>query len=175
MSGKLMSMVILLCAVLAGGLLYYLQIYGFYTDVADGAAEVTLTARDDDTPHEIPYAAFQAIDAESSPIRYRACFVTSMALDRLDEDFLPYPNAEPRNAPGWFDCFDARAIAAELAAGTARAYLGQKNVAYGVDRIVAITSDGRGYVWHDLNACGDRAYDGTQIGEDCPPRPAPGN
>ncbi|HBR38682.1 MAG TPA: histidine kinase, partial [Sulfitobacter pontiacus] len=40
------------------------------------------------------------------------------------------------------------------------------------DRIVAITSDGRGYVWHELNDCGDKAYDGTVVGEACPERPA---
>jgi hypothetical protein len=89
----------------------------------------------------------------------------------LTETYVAFERPEPRNAPGWFDCFDAGAIAAALQDGTARAYLGGKNVAYGVDRIVAITEDGRGYVWHDLNECGDKAYDGTVIGEACPPRP----
>ena len=48
----------------------------------------------------------------------------------------------------------------------------QKNVHYGVDRIVAITDDGRGFVWHELNDCGEKAYDGTVVGEECPPAPA---
>ena len=60
---------------------------------------------------------------------------------------------------------------AELEAGTAQAFIGQKNVDFGVDRIVAITQDGRGYVWHDLNHCGEKAYDGTVVGEECPARP----
>ncbi|MCX8228299.1 MAG: DUF6446 family protein, partial [Sulfitobacter sp.] len=71
-----------------------------------------------------------------------------------------------------FDCFDAAAIGAELAAGTAVPFLSQKNVHFGVDRIVAITDDGRGYIWHDLNDCGDKAYDGTIVGEECPGREA---
>ena len=62
-------------------------------------------------------------------------------------------------------------IETELAAGTALTFMGQKNIHYGVDRIVAITADGRGYVWHDLNDCGEKSYDGTVVGEDCPPRP----
>ena len=76
----------------------------------------------------------------------------------------------PRNAPAWFDCFDAEAIAEELKAGSALTFLGQKNIHYGVDRIVAITEDGRGYIWHELNDCGQKAYDGTVVGEECPPR-----
>ena len=39
-----------------------------------------------------------------------------------------------------------------------------------VDRVVAITEDGRGYVWHELNDCGAKAYDGSPTGEACPPR-----
>ena len=77
---------------------------------------------------------------------------------------------DPRNAPGWFDCFDAPAIARDLADGNATAFIGVKNIHFGVDRIVAITQDGRGYAWHELNNCGHKAYDGTVVGEECPPR-----
>ena len=49
--------------------------------------------------------------------------------------------------------------------------MGVKNIHFGVDRIVAITEDGKGYVWHALNNCGEKAYDGTVVGEECPPRP----
>jgi hypothetical protein len=40
-----------------------------------------------------------------------------------------------------------------------------------VDRIVAVTDHGQGFAWHELNACGEKAYDGTVVGETCPPRP----
>ena len=59
--------------------------------------------------------------------------------------------------------------------GAVLVFLGQKNVHYGVDRIVAIHEDGRGWVWQDLNDCGEKAYDGTVIGEECPPRPDSGS
>jgi len=43
-------------------------------------------------------------------------------------------------------------------------------VAYGVDRVVALTADGRGWSWHELNECGHKAYDGTAVGPACPDR-----
>ena len=89
----------------------------------------------------------------------------------LSETYVVSEDIVPRNAPGWFDCFDAAEIGAELEAGTALTFLSKKNVHFGVDRIVAITSDGRGYIWHELNDCGDKSYDGTVVGEACPERP----
>ena len=91
----------------------------------------------------------------------------------LTETYELLEEATPRNAPGWFDCFDAETLGDDLQSGKALPFMGQKNIAYGVDRIVAITEDGRGYVWHELNDCGKKAYDGTVVGEACPPRPEP--
>ncbi|WP_299729717.1 DUF6446 family protein [uncultured Tateyamaria sp.] len=168
MNGKIIVSSILVSAVLGGAALYYLQVYGFYEPVAE--AQVQLVSVVSDAPEPITIDAFEAIDADSSPIRYRACFTTDMSLSLLTETFVGLEDATPRNAPHWFDCFDADAIAAELYAGTALPFLGQKNVEFGVDRIVAITEDGRGYVWHELNDCGEKAYDGTIVGEECPKR-----
>ena len=151
MTGKILAALIVITALIAGAGMYYLQVYGFYDEVTQ--EEVNLVS-------------------VVSPIRYRACFRTEMSLATLTETFVGLDKAEPRNAPGWFDCFDAAAIGAELEAGTALPFLSQKNVHYGVDRIVAITQDGRGYIWHELNDCGDKAYDGTVVGEECPERPA---
>lgn len=171
MNGKVVAIVLGLSAAVAGGAMYYLQVYGFYTEVqADPGQDVSLTLLGGGA-EPILYDSFQAIDADSSPIRYRACFTTTMSHALLSETYVPADTAEPRVAPGWFSCFDAEAIAAELEAGTALAFLGLKNVSYGVDRIVAITEDGRGYVWHELNDCGQKAYDGTVVGEECPARP----
>ena len=168
MSGKIVGIVILLSSLIGGIALYYLQVYGFYEPVE--VAEVQLTSVVSDAPEPIPFDTFEAIDADSSPIRYRACFTTPMSLALLTETYVGLDTATPRNAPGWFDCFDAEAIAAELDAGTALPFLGEKNVDFGVDRIVAITEHGRGYVWHELNDCGEKAYDGTIVGEECPRR-----
>ena len=168
MIGRVAVVFILASALLGGAALYYLQVYGFYRDVE--TAEVRLMPQGGDTPEPIALTAFEAIDADSSPIRYRACFSTPLRPDEAAATYTPLDRAVPRNAPGWFDCFDAAAIAAQLDAGTARAFLGTKNVHFGVDRIVVLTDDGRGYVWHELNDCGQKAYDGTIVGEECPPR-----
>jgi len=169
MSGKIVVIVILVSALIAGAALYYLQIYGFYDDVTDAQVElVSLTTQE---PEEIAADNLQAIDADSSPIRFRACFTHNLSLAMATETYEMTDHTDPRNAPGWFDCFDAAAIGAEIEAGTALTFLGAKNVHYGVDRIVALTDDGRGYIWHELNDCGEKSYDGTVIGETCPERP----
>lgn len=170
MSGKIVGLALVLSAFIAGAALYYLQIYGFYEEATAEVEEVRLLSRSSETPVAIRAESIQAIDAESSPIRFRACFTTSSSLPELTEAYVEFDRAVPRNAPGWFVCFDAAAIADELKAGTAVAFLGEKNIDFGVDRIVAITEDGRGYIWHELNDCGEKAYDGTIVGEECPTR-----
>ena len=172
MNGKIIGIVLMLSALIAGAGLYYLQVYGFYTTLSAQTEEVTLVSLSSGEPEAIPADGFEGIDADSSPIRYRACFETSLSLATATETYTLLEDATPRNAPAWFDCFDAAALGAALDAGTALPFLSQKNVHYGVDRIVAITEDGRGYVWHELNDCGDKAYDGTVVGEACPPLPA---
>jgi hypothetical protein len=166
--GKFLAVLLLGSAVIAGASMYYLQVYGLYDEAT--TQEVRLVSVVDELPEAISFENFEAIDSQSSPIRYRACFTTDLSLSLLTETYVGLEKATPRNAPEWFDCFDAAAIAAELEAGTALPFLGQKNVHFGVDRIVAITQDGRGYIWHDLNDCGDKAYDGTIVGEECPGR-----
>ncbi len=171
MTGKLLAIILGLSAVLAGAGMYYLQVYGFYYEVEPKPGQdVTLLSVGGETPQPIAYSLFQAIDADSSPIRYRACFNTDLSKEQLS-GFTTVENAEPLTAPGWFDCYDAVAIADALKTGQAQAYMSAKNIHYGVDRIVVIAEDGRGFVWHSLNNCGEKAYDGTVVGEECPPRP----
>lgn len=172
MAGKILSILLVVCGLAAGGAMYYLQVYGFYQTVdARPGQDVVLLPLDSDVPQAIQYSGFEAIDADSSPIRYRACFETTLRPDALAQLFTLSEALDPRNAPGWFDCFDAPALGAALKAGSATAFMGQKNIEFGVDRIVAITDDGRGFVWHELNNCGKKAYDGTVVGEACPERP----
>ena len=172
MMGKILGGVILAFALFAGAALYYLQVYAFYEEVDAPAEGIMLMPLGSGEGEVIPMEDFRAIDADSSPIRYRACFTTPYSLALLTETFQMVEDIEPRNAPNWFDCFDAAALGAELEAGTALTFLSQKNIHFGMDRIVAVTDDGRGYVWHELNDCGDKAYDGTIVGEECPPLPS---
>ncbi len=176
MNGKILGGGVVSIALIAGVAMYYLQIYAFYDEVpATGTRDVELTLLATGEPEPILYDSFRAIDSESSPIRYRACFTTSVSQAFLSETFEFYDGAQPRVAPGWFDCFDAEAIGAQIADGSALVFTGQRNIEYGIDRVVAITADGRGYVWHEINECGDKAYDGSPLGKDCPERDAGSN
>ena len=167
MTGKILSLAILVCALIAGAGMYYLQVYAYYYEVPEDQAEVVLTTTSG-AAEVLDVLDFQGIDAESSPIRYRACFSTTLEFDTLLERFEAHTGSDPRNAPGWFDCFDAAAIGGMIEAGDAVVLTGQRNLEFGIDRVVAITRDGRGYVWHDVNDCGDKLYDGSPKGTDCP-------
>ncbi len=171
MSGRVLVSLIVMLALIGGAAMYYLQVYAYYrTVVPVPGQDVRLVPVSGGAPEPIDYGAFQAIDATSSPIRYRACFTTSLTPAEASRLYQRSEHNEPRVAPGWFDCFDAEEIGQDLAQGRAAAFLGVKNIAYGVDRVVVITEDGRGFAWHELNQCGKKAYDGTVVGEECPPR-----
>ena len=149
--GKIMAGGTLVTALVAGVLMYWLQVYAFYDEVAFTPDEVMLTPLVTETPEPIPVDGFEGIDADSSPLRYRACFTVPMSLPMLTETYVMYDEAEPLIGPGWFDCFDAEAIGEALESGEALAFLGQKNIHYGVDRVVAVFGDGRAFAWHQLN------------------------
>ncbi len=158
-------------AAIAGAVLYYQQVYAYYTTVQADAQDVRLTSVVTGQPEPVIFEDFQGIDANSSPLRYRACFQTVLSQAMLTETYVIYDDAEPRNAPGWFDCFDAQTIGADLESGEALAFLGTENIQYGIDRIVAVYPDGRAYAWHQINPCGEVVFDGNPTPDDCPPAP----
>ena len=168
MSGKVVAIVLVSLGLLAGAAMYYLQVYAFYEDVAltgeGGSIELRISTGDG-RELDLPATDFKGIDGSSSPIRFRACFRAELPAA---EEFLAYEDAVPLNAPGWFDCFDAAAIGSDLASGAARAYLGEAHVAYGIDRVLAVYSDGRAYAWHQINACGEEVFDGKPAPEGGP-------
>ena len=162
MSGKVMVIFLLVAGLAGGAAMYWLQVYAFYERVDDVALAITT----DGVAQPLEATGVQAIDATSSPLRFRACFEVAgeVAGD-------PYPQAVPLNAPGWFDCFDAEAIGDALASGGAQAYLGQSNVTFGIDRVIAVFPDGRAFAWHQINICGEEVFDGRPAPEGCPPAP----
>ena len=164
MTGRIAAALVVLAAILGGGGMYWLQVHAFYDRSAGG--EVVLTAADGER-RAVTARDVEAIDADSSPLRYRACF----AHDLDPADFAPYPAAEPTVGPGWFECYDAAAVGAAIEAGRARAVLGTAGVTYGVDRVAALLPDGRGVMWHQLNPCGEAVYAGREAPSGCPPPP----
>ena len=151
MNGKIVGSFIVVTALVFGAVVYYTQVYAFYDQVAGEDAAVQLTNLATGTPEPIVIEDFEGIDGSSSPIRYRACFTASMSFAAITETYAEYEGATPLTAPGWFSCFDAVAIGEALETGEAVAFLGQKNIQDGVDRVVAIFPDGRGFAWNQLN------------------------
>jgi hypothetical protein len=166
--GRVIVMGIAFSALFAGALMYYLQVYGYYKEVAAEVADVQLTALVSGVPEPVVFENFKAIDSNSSPVRYRACFEMPLSLATLTETYVMYDDPVPLIAPGWFDCFDAETLGGDLETGAALAFLGQADVKYGIDRIVAVYPDGRAFSWHQINACGEVVFDGDPVPETCP-------
>lgn len=167
---RVIIVLMLLFGAAAGGVLYYQQVYAYYDEVQFSADAVQMTSVSTGMVEPIVVDSFAAIDADSSPLRYRACFQTTLSQAMLSETYVMVGGAEPRVAPSWFDCFDAAQIGADLT-GDAIAFMGVENIQYGIDRIVAIYPDGRGFAWHQINACGEVVFDGARPPDDCPPLP----
>ena len=152
MNGKLVAGGIVGLGAIFGVALWYMQVYAFYRPIeaSSPAAEVRLTAiaGGEET---LPTAAFQGTDADSSPLKFRSCFTVPVSLATLTETYRVYDTPTPLIAPSWFTCFDAATLTDDLAAGTAVAFLGQRNIMPGVDRVVAVYPDGRGFAWQQLN------------------------
>ncbi len=147
------------------------SVYAFYEPVkATGTDDVQMTVMVTGVPEPILYENFEAIDADSSPIRF-GLFTTSQSLAMMSETYKPYEGAVPLVAPRWFDCFDAKEIGGALETGEAIAFLGEENVEYGIDSVVAVLPDGRGFVWRQINHCGEVVFDGQPAPENCPPKP----
>jgi len=158
-------------ALAAGALMYYLQVYAYYDEISAEVANVQLVSVVSGEAEPVMFESYKGIDADSSPLRYRACYRIGGSLAMLTETYVLIDAAEPRIAPDWFDCFNAEQLGADLASGDALAFLGQKDVHYGIDRIVAVYADGRAYAWHQINACGEVVFDGNPAPEGCPPPP----
>lgn len=161
----------LVIALTAGAALYYLQVYAYYDDVTAQVEEVQLTSIFTGEPEPILFENFKAIDSNSSPVRFRACFDTPLSFGLLTETYETYETAEPLIAPAWFDCFNAETLGDDLGSGVAIAFLGTENIQYGIDRVIAVYPDGRAYAWHQINACGEVVFDGNAAPETCPPAP----
>ena len=152
-AGRLIVAFIVFSAAVGGAFLWYTAERAFYEPVAfPPGAEIRLVPLTSDQPEAIVVAGVEGIDASSSPIKFRACFTTPLTLAMLTETYRVYDQAEPLVAPSGFDCFDAAAIGRALETGEALAFLSEPNIHPGVDRVVAVFSDGRAFAWHQLNA-----------------------
>jgi hypothetical protein len=129
-----------LALVVFAAALWWFQTRAWYAEVT-GVETVAVAGR------QVPVADWRGIDAASSPIKLRACFRVepgSLADAPLAEDPTPLV------APDWFDCFDAEALTAALAAGEARAVRAEAGEFQGTERLIVVYPDGRAFMWRQL-------------------------
>ncbi|GAB5445619.1 DUF6446 family protein [Gymnodinialimonas sp.] len=145
-SGRFIVYLIIGITVVFGVALWWFNTRAYYTPLE--VVEVSVQ-RPDGALVPLDITGAEGIDATTSPLRFRACFQLVDVAPLAEA--ATYDDPTPLIGPGWFDCFDATAIGEALEAGAATAYLGQRNAARGVDRVVAIFPDGRGFAWTQLN------------------------
>lgn len=157
MSGRIIISGLALFTLAFGVALWWAQTRGWYEE-HDGVNSIVVDGE------VVQVNRYRGIDAETSPLKLRACFLAAPL------NAPPAEGAEPLVSPGWFECFNARQIADDLSAGLARAVLAASNDPWGFDRIVAQYPDGRAFQWRQLNACGDAGFSSKPIPETCPER-----
>ncbi|MBL9047351.1 MAG: histidine kinase [Tabrizicola sp.] len=150
--GRTLAGAIVASAAVAGAFLWYTAERAYYVPVSFApGAEIRLVSVASGQAEPILVNGINGVDAESSPIKFRACFTTPTSLATLTETYEVYPSAEPLNAPSNFPCFDAEAIGKALHTGEAVAFLSEPEIHKGVDRVVAVFPDGRAFAWQQLN------------------------
>jgi hypothetical protein len=141
MNGKTLVIGLAVFVALFGAGLFYTQNYAYY-ETTDGRQVIEVQGA------ELPVEGYRGIDATSSGLKRRGCFT----VDPAAFEGMPRAEApEPLTPPFWFDCFDPEAIAQDLSAGEAQAFVAAENELDGIDRIVAVYPDGRAYEWRQLN------------------------
>ncbi|MFT6228741.1 MAG: hypothetical protein ACJARE_003161 [Paracoccaceae bacterium] len=165
MSGKVLVLALVIFTVIFGGALWYFQTQAFYAVVTD-VDEISVQGQ------TLPVVKYQGIDADTSPLKLRACF---RIRDGVAPDALAhFPRADgatPLVAPAWFDCFDAPALQKGIDDGPLRPVVAGQNEPWGFDRIVATWPDGTGVMWRQMNRCGLAQFAGDPLPEGCPPQP----
>lgn len=158
------------CCVVAGAGLIYTQNYAYYQNVTVNgsidlsgdddrvgsmiATEIRLTSLAEGVPEAVTVSGFSGIDAGTSPLKFRGCFVIGHSLEQLKQRYAQADHAVPLRPPAWFDCFDVERLTEDLAAGNAVAFLGEREIAPGVDRLVAVYPDQRAFAWHQFSQDG---------------------
>jgi hypothetical protein len=147
MSGRrLMTGFLAFLAVFAAALVWF-QFFAFY-ERRTGLRALTIDGR------VVPVAAYDGIDAGTSPLKLRGCLTIDPAAVA---GLVPAADATPLNPPFWFRCFDSGRLTRDLAEGRARAYAIGRDQPPGFDLMLAAYPDGRGYLWRQLGP----AYAGT--------------
>ncbi len=142
MSGKILVITLLSFSLVFGFILYYFQVFSYYSKV-EGLDHIFVDGK------KINVEQYYGLDSSISGLKLRGCFKVNVEDFK---SFKTYKKATPLQAPFWFNCFDNEKIQKSLENNNASAFLAKENELDGIDRIVAIYSDGRGYQWRQLNS-----------------------
>ena len=143
MPGRILVIVGALGLVLFTAALWYFQNHAFYEELP--LQPLVMNGR------EYPVESWQGIDAATSPLKRRVCLtVASATAGQIRDDLPKRAEGEPLVAPYWFECFDAKTLARDLAAGEAGLYMIGASGFDGIDEVLALYPDGRGFIWRQL-------------------------
>ena len=120
---------------------YYFQVFTYYNKV-DGVDNIIVSGK------KINVTDYIGLDSNVSGLKLRGCFKVDL---KEFEKLKTFEKPTPLSAPFWFRCFDYENIQKSLSNNTARAFIAKENELDGMDRVVAIFPDGRGYQWRQLN------------------------
>ena len=140
MSGRRLILGFLAVLAVFTAALIYFQFFAFYQRDQESAM-IEAGGR------ILPARDLDRIDAETSPLKLRACFRTEPALLR---DLPVAKEPTPLTPPPWFDCFDVGRLSVDIASGKAQAYQLAAGEPEGTVTIVAVYPDGRAYLWRQL-------------------------
>jgi hypothetical protein len=142
MNGKLFVISLLVFTLGFSMILYYFQVYAFYSR-ADGLRSIKVLDRD------VEVQNYRGIDSVTSGLKLRGCF----SVDPQEFSDLPIlVKATPLSAPFWFGCFDHAKLQLEINEGQAKAFLVSENEKDGIDRVVAVYPNGNAFQWRQLNS-----------------------
>ena len=110
--------------------------------------EIKLTEKNNNQPTKIlidskPVSAFST-DAKF----YNSCFNVASNMDQLLSTYVQSKNPMPSKPLGKMSCFNFDQLEQDIKTGVATSFIGEENIIDGIDRIVAIYSDGRALAWH---------------------------
>ena len=144
MTGRTLSIGLIVFAAIFGAALWWFQTQAFYeTQPEEPAVEIA--------GESFAVSNYEAIDADTSPLKIRACFTLDPASQTAIGLLPSAEEATPLIAPEWFTCYDGERLTRDLQTGVARAVLAEHDAPRGFDRFVAVYPDGRAFMWRQNN------------------------
>ena len=141
MTGKITVILLIMITLIFGMVFFYFQTYAYYSKVSTKEQIVV-------NKKQIKVEDYIGIKSDVSKLKLRGCFNIDPSAF---EFFVTSTKASPLSAPFWFKCFDYKEIQSDIDNGKLKAYLAEENEYPGINRYVAISINGIGYEWRQLN------------------------